>query len=201
MQQLVKVYIWGTGCESEKCLASIDLKKCMLLGYIETNPIKTTWREKRVYSAEILVKSQYDYLIIANTYYEEILKYIRDNNLSEINNIINWIKFRECIYNYSCKIWEIFKIDFINNNYYLFGHAKGQFNCKFSEKLNKYKKIYIYDIRLIDCELDIGNLINEILINLKNTQIGMVFIPNEDFLDENWYHNLLYILDRKAIVI
>ena len=72
---------------------------------------------------------------------------------------------------------------------------------KLTERLDKYDKIYIYDIRLINCELDIGILFSEILNNLKNPGIGMAFIPNTSLLDENWYHNLLYVLEKNAYVI
>ncbi len=69
------------------------------------------------------------------------------------------------------------------------------------EKLYEYEKIYIYDLRLINKELDIGLLIKEILENLKYDKIGMAFVPDENLSDEIWYHNLLCVLDRNAFVL
>ncbi len=196
-----KVYIWGTGLESEKCVSNICAKRCRIIGYIETHPQRETWKDMAVYSSELLPELEYDYIIIANIYYEEIICDIKTKELANENKVINWIKLRECIYNYPEEIWTLFSDNFLQANFYFFNMNKIGFSQYLTKKLDDYKKIYIYDLRLIDNDLDIGILINELLNNLKNNGIGMAFIPNENYLDQIWYHNLLYVLDQNAFVI
>lgn len=200
-EKMKKIYIWGTGLESEKCILNICRKKCHIAGYIETYPQKKIWKDMAVYSSSILPELEYDYIIIANIYYDEIIYDIKAKKLADENKIINWIKLRECIYNYPKEIWSVFSDDFLQSNFYFFDFGKTVFSQYLLKKLDNYKKIYIYDLRLINNDLDIGIFFNELLTNLKDHEIGMAFIPNENYLDQNWYHNLLYVLDKNAFVI
>lgn len=196
-----KVYIWGTGNEADKCISNINLEHCQIMGYIETKPRKQKWRNGIVYSADFLSMLQYDYILIANTYYDEILGHIKKNGLADESKIINWVKLRECIYYYSKDIWALFTDKFVNENFYILNNNTSIFGKNFAEKILKYNKLYIYDLRLINSELDIGLLMHEIINNLRNAKVGMVFIPGEQYFDEIWYHNLLHILDMKAFVV
>ncbi len=114
-----EVYIWGTGCESEKCVSNISLENCLIKGFIETKPDKMFWRGKQVYPAESLLWLEYDYIIIANIYYGEIIKVVREKGLADENKIIDWIKLRTNIYYYSKEIWMLFSDDFLKNNFYV----------------------------------------------------------------------------------
>lgn len=198
---MIKIYIWGTGYESERCISHINYEKCQVSGYIETNPQKAVWMGKEVYSAESLCELQYDYVIIANTYADEILNFLAEKGTIDEEKIIDWIKLSENIYHYSSKIWKLFTDNFIEDNFYVLDMDRNSYLGSLSKKLDGYDKVYIYDLRLIKGELDIGALFSVVLNNLQDSRIGMAFIPNEQYLDINWYHNLLYIIDRNAIVI
>ena len=118
-----------------------------------------------------------------------------------MSKLISWVKLRTNIYYYSEEIWSLFSNDYLKENFYIF-NIQNRIGYEFvPEKLDEYKMIYIYDLRLINREFDISLLIKEVLDNLKKSGIGMAFIPDENLLDEIWYHNLLYVLDRNALVI
>lgn len=196
-----KILIWGTGCEAEKCIPNIDKENAVILGCIETNPKIDMWKEKKVYSAESIPRLDYDYIIIANIYYDEILGYVKEKGLADEGKLIDWIKVRNNPYYYEKEIWELFSPQFLESNFYVFNTKERKQSANLPEKINLYDQIYIYDLRLADSELHIGKLISNVLDNLKNPRTGMAFIPNEEPLDENWYHNLLFVLDRNALVI
>lgn len=198
-----KVYIWGTGHEAEKCLSYIEPQRCEVMGYIETNPQKKFWRDRRVYSMNDLSHLQYDYLIIASSYYQEIMDAVLGRRLADQDRIINWTQIFEYIYTYSEEIRTLFSNCFWENNCYIFNQVQkcsDKNKDQISKGLLEYNKIFIYDLRLIDNELDIVTLMSEIL-DKKRNNAGMAFIPNEDYLDENWYHNLICVLDKYAFVI
>lgn len=197
-----KIYIWGTGREAEKCISCMDLQRCEVLGYIETNPQKISWRDRRVYSMSDLPGLQYDYLVIATVYYQEILDAVMEKRLADHDKIINWIKAGEYIGAYP-EIRTLFLNSFWGRYYYVFDKTPKCSDKKMrqvSKDLLKYSKIFLYDLRLIDCEFDIVALMSEIL-DKKKSNAGMAFIPNESYLDENWYHNLIRTLDKNAFVI
>lgn len=195
-----KILIWGTGYQAEKCIPNIDKENTVVLGCIETNPQKKVWKEWTVYPAESISELEYDYIIIANTYYDEILGYVKEKGLADEGKLIDWMKIKKEI---CCKegAWGLFSRQFLGINLYAFKTDEKKQFTNLPEKLNKYNKIYIYDLRLLDSELHIGQLIGDVLDNLKNPGTGMAFIPNEDLMAENWYHNLLCVLDRHALVI
>lgn len=161
-----QIYIWGTGFEAEKCIANINFDNCIIVGYIETKSNKDFWKEKPVYEADCLPKLEYDYIVIANIYYEEIIEDIKKRKLADKRKIINWISIRECIYNCEKEVWKLFTDEFLQSNFYFFSSDKRSRQRELD--LKNYKKLYIYDIRLINCELDINILIREIIDNLKN---------------------------------
>ncbi|NBJ97515.1 TIGR04372 family glycosyltransferase [bacterium 1xD8-48] len=196
-----KVYIWGTGHEAEKCILEISTERCQIMGFVETKPHKQTWKDRKVYASEILPQLKFDYIIIANTYYDEIINDIRERKLVDDIKIINWMKIKACIYHYDEKIWILFSEKFLKDNFYIINSESKQSIKCLPKSIYEYKKIYVYDLRLINRELDIGILFAELINNLKTPDIGMAFIPSEDYQDESWYHNLLFILDKKAFVI
>lgn len=195
-----RILIWGTGCEAEKCIPNIDGNNACILGHIETNPKMDMWKERKVYPAESILELDYDYIIIANIYYDEILGYVKEKGLADEEKLIDWMKVRQNIC-YKKEARELFSRQFLENNFYAFKTGGNAQYISLPEKLDGYGKIYIYDLRLIDKELNIGQLISNVLDNLKNPGTGMAFIPNSDLMDENWYHNLLCVLDRNAFVI
>lgn len=132
---------------------------------------------------------------------DEILDFLAEKAIIDENKIINWVKLRENIYYYSAKIWRLFTNNFIHDNFYVLNMDGISYFENLAKKMYGYDKVYIYDLRLMKGELDIGILFNEVLSNLKDSKIGMAFIPNEEYLNVNWYHNLLYIFDKYTIVI
>ena len=195
-----EVYIWGTGYEAEKCVSNINLENCIIKGFIETKPDKILWKDKNVYAGDDLLQLKYDYIIIANIYYGQIIETVRKKELADEDKIIDWMKLSTNIYYYSEEIWGLFSDDYLKNNFYILNTNVQKGWAHLPERLYKYKRIFIYDLRLENKELDVGLFIGEILNNLKD-DAGMAFIPNEKLIDEIWYHNLLYVLDREAIVI
>ena len=67
----MKVYIWGTGEIAEICLNDI-FSNVEILGFVESIPNKKFFHGFSVISGKDLSNKVYDYLIIANSYGEEI---------------------------------------------------------------------------------------------------------------------------------
>lgn len=67
----MKVYIWGTGEIAEICLNDI-FSNVEILGFVESIPNKKLFHGFSVISGKELSNKVYDYLIIANSYGEEI---------------------------------------------------------------------------------------------------------------------------------
>lgn len=196
-----EIYIWGIGAEAEKCISNLDLKRCQIMGYIETKPCRIAWKGKRVYAPDHLSSTAYDYLIIANTFFDEIIRDIRKNELADEKKVVDWVKFKECIYHYPKEIWELFSEDFFAKNCYVFNTNKESVYINLADRLDRYEKIFIYDFRFTDCKFDIGLFLEELLYTLKVSKAGMAFIPDKGSLEQVWYHNLLSILDKNAFVI
>lgn len=52
---MVKVYIWGTGYEAEKCISYINYEECQVVGYVETNPQKNFGEIKKFIQQRVFV--------------------------------------------------------------------------------------------------------------------------------------------------
>lgn len=55
-----------------------------------------------------LPQLKYNYIIIANIYYDEIVKDVKKSILVNESKLIDWIKLRTNIYYYSEDIWSMF---------------------------------------------------------------------------------------------
>lgn len=74
------IYIWGTGNLAKRCLEDLE-SDINILGFVESHPKKQVFAGKRVISGAEVLKRDYDYLIIANSYADEIVKeYELDQN-------------------------------------------------------------------------------------------------------------------------
>lgn len=74
----MKVFIWGTGKLAEECVADL-LPDVEIIGFIETVPEKDEFYGYRVISGEELVGREYDYVILANSHEEDILREFKLN--------------------------------------------------------------------------------------------------------------------------
>ena len=81
----MNVYIWGTGNLAEKCLADL-VPDVNIMGFVESKPKKQSFAGKKVISGKELLNQTYDYLIIANSFADEILE---DYGLDE-NKIVHY---------------------------------------------------------------------------------------------------------------
>lgn len=70
----MKVYIWGTGYFAKKCLSDLD-DSIEILGFIESNPEQEKiFQGYKVIAGADIDSLNYDFLILANICYEEIIK-------------------------------------------------------------------------------------------------------------------------------
>lgn len=81
---MVKILVWGTGTFAK---IFIDNKyNGEIIGFIETNKAKNTFMDKPVYGSEEIPK-EYDYIIVANSYTDEIYDLCLKLNI-DTNNVI-----------------------------------------------------------------------------------------------------------------
>ncbi len=69
----MKVYIWGTGELAETCTADL-LSGVSVLGFVESVPGKDEFYGKKVLAGSRLAEMSYDYVILANSHEDEIIK-------------------------------------------------------------------------------------------------------------------------------
>ncbi len=69
----MKVFIWGTGKLAEDCVADL-LPDIEIIGFIETVPEKEEFCGYRVLAGKEFEGREYDYVILANSHEEDILK-------------------------------------------------------------------------------------------------------------------------------
>ena len=83
---MLRVYIWGTGRIANRLLENgLPVE---VLGYIETNKAKDWFRGKKVYQCMELPE-EYDAIIVANTFSDEIYKTAKVQHL-DIDKMIFW---------------------------------------------------------------------------------------------------------------
>lgn len=74
----MKVFIWGTGKLAEDCVADL-LSDIEILGFIETVPEKGKFHGYRVISGREFSSIEHDYVILANSHEEDIIKEFKLN--------------------------------------------------------------------------------------------------------------------------
>lgn len=70
---MYKVFIWGTGSWGEKCFQDL-LPGVEVIGFVESSVGKKSFQGKKVIAGQELLSYDYDYLILANTHEEEIMR-------------------------------------------------------------------------------------------------------------------------------
>lgn len=70
---MYKVFIWGTGYWGEKCFCDI-LPDVVIVGFVESRVKNEYFHGKKVIAGSELAGYEYDYVILANTYEDEIVK-------------------------------------------------------------------------------------------------------------------------------
>lgn len=68
-----KVFIWGTGYWGEKCFFDV-LPRVDVAGFVESTVTHSRFHDKRIISGKELSEQTYDYLILANSHEDEILR-------------------------------------------------------------------------------------------------------------------------------
>lgn len=78
-----KIFLWGTGERTEYYILMDYFQNCNIAGYICSEKAETTYKGKPVLSLEELVEHQeeVDYIVIANEFYEEIIKECDDKKI------------------------------------------------------------------------------------------------------------------------
>lgn len=111
-----KILIYGTGMICNQFISDeIDWEKVEILAYIETKKRIEVYKGRPVITPEHIRKYDYDILVVANSYAEEIYPILKENDIP-MKNVI----FFNCLW-YA----RIEEIDFISL-------------CKFKDMLNKY---------------------------------------------------------------
>ena len=85
-----QIIIWGNGYYGRQCLQYINQNVCEVKGIIETHPQNSMYDGIEISSPTILNTIEYDYLIIANSYVEEIKELLEKLNKND-NRIVVWI--------------------------------------------------------------------------------------------------------------
>lgn len=133
---MYRLLIWGTGQEASNFISNLDTEKLQIVGFVESYPQKEIYMKKMVFKPEELHDLEYDYLIIASVYEQEIKETILQNSISE-NNIYSWNTDKVELLNLLPIKYNIYKKKmyletkklmpyqtiYVDNTYYLF-------NCK-----------------------------------------------------------------------
>jgi hypothetical protein len=69
----MKILIWGTGRLTNRYLETEELKDSDIIGFIETDPAKTTFHDKTVYKPEDVVKLSYEYILVCVLKFGEVI--------------------------------------------------------------------------------------------------------------------------------
>ena len=78
---MYNILIWGTGEIAQKILIDME-QDWNIIGYIESEPTNKYYREKPIMSPDSLPKD-YDYLIVANTYTDEVHETCKEMGIDE----------------------------------------------------------------------------------------------------------------------
>lgn len=70
----MKILIWGTGHWAESFLLMSGIAEDQITGYVESGKGKLQYREKRVYAPDEVKELEYDVIIVASSYAEDIKK-------------------------------------------------------------------------------------------------------------------------------
>ena len=76
----MKILIWGTGHWSESFLAMSGIEE-QVVGYVESQKSKEIYRGKTVYASNEVKELDFDIIIIANSFTEEIMKEIEKQGI------------------------------------------------------------------------------------------------------------------------
>lgn len=130
-----KILLWGTGYLAEQ----IENNKVNgeVVGYIETNKHEGMYNGKKVYSIDE-IPDDYDYIIIANTYEDEIYKFLLKYKMN-LERIIFLNKIKQDVgFNDDRVIRDILG----EKNYYLYCEDRYKWENTFiSDDLNQYEKM------------------------------------------------------------
>lgn len=69
-----KIYIWGTGALAETCASDL-VDDVELLGFVESNPVKDNFMNKKLIPGNQLLEEMFDYVVLANGHEAEILNH------------------------------------------------------------------------------------------------------------------------------
>lgn len=69
----MNVYIWGTGMLAEECVADL-MPDVEIVGFVESAPQRKVFCGHQVISGRELAHRDYDYVILANSYEEDIIR-------------------------------------------------------------------------------------------------------------------------------
>ena len=76
---MIKILIWGTGNIARQVLE--NGMNGQIIGFIETHKSKNMYMDKIVYSIDE-IPNEYDFIVIANTFVDEIYRACRERNIS-----------------------------------------------------------------------------------------------------------------------
>jgi len=101
---MIKIFIWGTGTIAKQVILNGIYGK--IVGFIETNKTKETYRNKKVYNPDE-IPEDYDYIIVANSFVDEIYNICRTKSIP-LNKVIFLKKVKRQVgFSDFCKLKEI----------------------------------------------------------------------------------------------
>ena len=77
----MKILIWGTGYWAESFLLMSGIEEEQIIGYVESQKSKEVYRGKTVYASSEVKNLNFDIIIVANSYVEEIMKEIEKQGI------------------------------------------------------------------------------------------------------------------------
>lgn len=137
--KMKKILIWGTGNVAKRLLENGICGE--IIGYIESSKTKESFNGKKVYDLDEIPKT-FDYIIVANTYVNEIYEKCVEKNI-DINKVIFLVgvKTREGVTELEC-IRDVLGMKNYVHYCNEYGITKGTF---FEEDIKAYKDANVRD--------------------------------------------------------
>lgn len=170
-----KIYIWGAGNKLEDVYRTLDFRKCIVKGIIDSSPNKqgTNWNGLNILNPDTIEKLDFDYILISVMNWEDIVDVCKNKGIPEKKIAVFWAKKM--------------KYDFLNLDRYENLFLKIE-NRELKIKLNNIR--YELGVERVPHILDSEKLLNTIL----NTHTSLCRFGDGEFemIRQNerpWFQN------------
>ena len=130
-----KVLIWGTGNIANDYIDNLE-ELSSITGFIQSKPLNEYYMKKRVFSPDSL-PCDYDYIIVANSFSDEIYKVCISNGI-DIQKVVFFIRGTESTFNSSSDLREVMGDKNYTNYLAQYNKVEDSF---FASDLKKYNSL------------------------------------------------------------